>query len=138
MGDSGTGTRKGMLRRLSTFGTLQREEFQASINALNLFFGAIIGVNFSDMQDLPPKDYAVVLFLTASLIALILIVSNTRRRVWSAFQLLLALAGYYYLFRIDPMIEGISDNLMVTLGVWAACALIYEFGTPVEKDERGD
>ena len=138
MANSEAGKRKGLLRRISSVGSLQREEFQASINALNLFFGAIIGVNFSDLQELPPKDYAIVLFLTASLIALILIVSNTRRGVWSAFQLVVALAGYFYLFRVDPLIEGISDNLMVTLGVWAACALLYEFGTPVEKDEPGD
>ena len=138
MAENETGKRKGLLQRIATFGSLQREELQASINALHLFFGAIIGVNFSDLQELPPKEYALVLFLTAFLIAMILIVSNTRRKIWSAFQLLITLAGYYYLFRVDPLIEGISDNLMVTLGVWAACALLYEFGTPVEKDEPDD
>lgn len=123
------------LKRFFGMSSLRPEEYRASINALNIFFGAIIGVNFSSLQELPPVDYAYVLLLTSALIALILIVSNSKRRIWSAVQLIVALAGYYYLFRIQVVIEGVTDHLLVTLGIWAASALFYEFSAQKSDDQ---
>ena len=129
---SHSGKAKLWARRFFGMGSLRPEEYRASINALNIFFGAIIGVNFSSMQELPLRDYAYVLLLTSALIALILIVSYSKRRILSAVQLIVALAGYYYLFRIQVVIEGVTDHLLVTLGIWAASALFYEFSAQRE------
>lgn len=127
-----------LLQKIFGLGYLRQDEYRASINALNIFFGAIIGVNFSNLQALPPRDYAYILFLTSALVVLILIVSNTRRKVWSAVQLIAALAGYYYLFRVDVLIEGVSDHLLITLAIWAGSALLYEFSPREPEDESAD
>lgn len=127
------------LRAILGFGRLRADEYRASINALNIFFGAIIGVNFASLEALPPLDYAAVLLVTSAVVALILIVSNTTRRVSSVIQLLLALGAYYWLFRIEQAITGVSDNLLITLGIWAGSALFYEFsGRLPEEDAAGD
>ncbi|VVT02465.1 hypothetical protein [Erythrobacter sp. EC-HK427] len=126
------------LRAIFSLGRMRTDERRASINALNIFFGAIIGVNFSSLQQLPLKDYTVILVLTSAVIALILIVANTSRRVWSAVQLFIALAGYYYLVRVDGLIAGVSDYLLVTLGLWALLVIIYEFsGSDDEGESAG-
>ena len=128
--------RRGWLARAMSFGTLRESEYRASINALNIFFGAIVGVNFSNMEDLPPADYAIVLFITSALIALILIVSNSSRRLWSIVQLLIAMGGYYYLARVDVLLEGVTDHLLITLGVWAGGALLYEISGRVPDPDH--
>ncbi|MEL6876560.1 MAG: hypothetical protein AAGL68_00490 [Pseudomonadota bacterium] len=120
-----------------SIGRLREDEHRASIDALNLFFGAIVGVNFASMTNLNAKDYATLLFITATLIALILVVSNTRRRIWSAIQLIGALALFAWLFLVEKVVEGVDQKLMVTLAVWSAAALLYEF-TPRLKEPRAE
>ncbi len=121
----------------ASFGRQQEQEYRASVNALNLFFGAIVGVNFANMVELPAEDYAILLFVTALMISFILVISSTSRKVWSAVQLAAALTGYYLLFVGDPIIEGVDRKLVITLAVWAGSTLLFEF-TPRDPDPEPD
>ena len=114
---------------------LQAEEYRASIQGLNLFFGAIIGVSFASAESLPVRDYAALLFLTAAIVMIILIVSNTRRRIYSVVQLVAVMAGAWVVLVRRPFIEGIPPSLFPTLAIWSLLAALTEF-TPREKDAR--
>lgn len=112
----------------------QREsEFRASIDAFNLFFGAVVGIHFATIPDMPLDDYAVMLVVTSMIISLILIVPNTSRRIVGAVQLVVGLGAYYYAARYTDLLIGVDDKLLVTLGVWGASALLYVF-TPRDPD----
>ena len=112
---------------------LQAEEYRASIQGLNLFFGAIIGVSFAGAEDLPLEDYASLLLLTAAIVMIILIVSNTRRRLFGFLQLLIATGVAWYVMVRDPFIDGIPAPLFPTLAIWSLLAALTEF-TPREKE----
>lgn len=114
----------------STF-VLQAEEYRASVQSLNIFFGAIIGVSFARIENMPMFEYASLLVITAAAVSIILIVSNTRRRIYSALNLLLMLAALWFMFAYEPIFEGIPDQLLPTLIVWAVMAILTEF-TPRE------
>lgn len=114
-------------------GRLHEREHRASMDAFNLFFGAIVGVNFANQSAMAVKDYAILLFLTAALIALILIISNTSRRIWSAIQLIIVFGVYYLLTMVEKIVGEVDEKLVVTLAVWAAAALLFEF-TPRDPD----
>ena len=114
-------------------GRLHEREHRASMDALNLFFGAIVGVNFANQSAMDVKDYAVLLFLTACLIALILIISNMSRRIWSAIQLIIIFGAYYLLTMVEKIVGEVDEKLVVTLAVWAGAALLFEF-TPRDPD----
>lgn len=115
---------------------LQAEEYRASVQALNLFFGAIIGVSFAGAVGLPLEDYSVLLFITAMIVTIILIVSNSRRRFYSFAQLGLVMLGAWYVFVREPFMDGIPATLFPTLAVWSLLAALTEF-TPREKRDRG-
>ncbi len=120
---------------LASLSTWQRGEYRASMDSLNLFFGAIIGVAFSGIEDMPLYDYGVLLFLTAVLVAAILTVSNTRRRLWALFNLGGGLLAYWVLGIRGEAFGPLPETVFPTLLVWAAMAVLFEF-TPREKDHE--
>lgn len=125
-------------RWLQSLGRMQREEYRATMNALNIFFGAIIGVNFASAEGLPLEDYVTLLLLTALTVTNILIVSNTRRRLWSTLNLGLFLIIFYLAFYAGEIFDEFGDvpeKLLPTLVVWAGLAVMFEF-SPREEDSR--
>ncbi len=132
-----TKSAKEIAKGLSDTGRLRESEYRASVDALNLFFGAIVGVNFAGLTDLSSADYAILLFITATLIGFILMVSKTTRRIWSAVQLTIFMAGYAWLGLVEKVIEGVDEKLVITLAVWTGAALLAEF-TPRDPDPEPD
>ncbi|MBZ6377531.1 hypothetical protein B5C34_04455 [Pacificimonas flava] len=112
---------------------MQREEYRAAVDSLNLFFGAIVGVAFARIESMATADYTLLLVMTAVLIAAILTVANSRRRLYSAFGMLLMFAAYHYLFIYEEAVGAIPETLFPTLCVWGALMLLYEF-SPRERD----
>ena len=102
-------------RQTQSYGTWQRSEYRASMDSLNLFFGAITGVAFSDLGSLPTEDYSALLVITALLVALILTFSNTRRRLMALLNLLLGLAGYWYLCIHEEAFGKLPQTVFPTL-----------------------
>ena len=111
---------------------LQAEEYRASIQGLNLFFGAILGVGFVGAEEMAMGDYMALLAVTACAVMLILTVSFSRRRLYSVLQLAVMMAALWYIFVHAPFVVGIPNTLFPTLAVWSLLATVTEF-TPREK-----
>ncbi|WP_422343210.1 hypothetical protein [Parasphingorhabdus sp.] len=135
-----------MKKLLGSFNNLfkfTRKEYEASINALNIFFGAVIGISLGSIGDIPTKDYVLLLVLTVTAVTAILFVTYSERRYWSIF---LAGLTLYAMWSMDQSSDGIIDlppKLLPTLGVWGALAIITEFSdiikeTPTEDEAEDD
>ncbi|MGB3722852.1 MAG: hypothetical protein WA979_08550 [Pacificimonas sp.] len=124
-------------RGVKSTGTLQVEEYRASVQALNIFFGAIIGVSFGQIGDIDIPNYMLLLFVTSATVTVILIVSNTRRFVYSSLLLIAVLGSVWYGIYRGAVFTDVPRLLFPTLLVWSAMALLTEF-TPREKDAAAD
>lgn len=123
---------RGVGKNAMSFLAFRAEEYRATMDSLNLFFGAIVGVVFAGLEGLPPRDFASLLVATSVVVSLILLAVHSRRRLVSLANLLLSLAGYWYLFYQDAVVGPLSPNLFITLATWAALAVIYEFSPRIE------
>lgn len=119
---------------LSNYLKLTRKEYDASINALNLFFGAVIGVNLGGIEEIELQQYVALLTTTSTAVTTILFVSYSERRYWSIFLMLLALFGLWKLGNQEQLYE-LPPKLLPTLGLWAGIALLTQFSDIVEDDE---
>ena len=117
---------------------LTRKEYDASVNALNLFFGAVIGVSLGSIGDIDVKEYVMLLIATATAVTTILYVSYSERRYWSILIMVFVLAGIWGIGNADDNLFDLPAKLLPTLGVWAAMAVITEFSDIAEDgDELG-
>ncbi len=103
-------------------------EYRASLNALNIFFGAVIGVSLGGIEEMTRSDYILLLFLTSTIVIAILFVSYTHRPIWNTIMLAMVLCGFWYGAEYTDFIDiEIPDKLMPTLWVWAGMAVATEF-----------
>lgn len=119
-----------MIKRLLGIGnplTYTHREYEAAVNALNIFFGAVIGVSLGGAEDLPTGDYVLLLLGTAAMVTAILFVSYSHRRVWNCLWLAAVLVGYWYLTERGGFGFPVPDKLLPTLAVWAGMAVFTEF-----------
>ena len=129
-----------MLKKLRGIGDPFRpteREYQASINALNIFFGAVIGINLGGAESLSVGDYVVLLVATSAIVMAILFVSYTHRRIWNSIVLVASLAAYWYILERDGFAVDVSDKLAPTLAIWGTMAILTEF-MPRSKDPAED
>ena len=130
-----------MLEKLRKIGDplkLTQREYQATINALNIFFGAIIGVSLGNIAEIPIKEYVILLFVIAAMVSNILIVTFSHRRVWNSLVLVAVLLIAWYLESDSSgQIIDFPDRVLPTLSVWAAMAVMTEF-TQRTKDPEED
>ncbi len=116
-------------------------EYRAALNALNIFFGVVIGVSLGGVEAMGRGDYMMLLLLTSTIVIAILYVSYLHRPLWNAIMLAAILGGFWY------VVEGrqgggfldfeVPDKLMPTLWVWAGMAIVTEF-SPRSPDPEQD
>ncbi len=108
---------------------LTQREYEASLNALNIFFGAIIGVSLGNIEAMSVEDYVVLLLATATIVSTILIVSYSHRRIWNMMMMfsLLGLAWYVDIYKVKGIDIDFPEKLLPTLSVWAGLAVLLEF-----------
>lgn len=126
-----------MLKKLvdaKNYFKLTRKEYEASINALNLFFGAVIGVSLGSIAEIATREYVVLLISTATAVTTILFVSYSDRRYWSILLMLVALAALWWIGESKDNLLVLPSKLMPTLGVWAAMAMVTEFTDLVPEE----
>ncbi len=116
---------------------LTQREYEATINALNIFFGAIIGVSLGNIAEIPLKDYMILLVIIATLVSSILLVTYTHRRIWNSVMLTVFLLVAWYL-ESDTGGELIDfpDRVLPTLTVWAAMAVSTEFSDRADDPNK--
>ena len=113
-------------------------EYQANVDGLNLFFGAVLGVVMATTDRLATMDFAITLAATASLVVTLLYISSSRHRLMYAVMatvLLLLLPRALGQLLHDP--AGVPPHLQPTLLVWLAFIILVEFA-PRESIADGE
>ena len=113
-------------------------EVAATVQAMNLFFGAVIGFILADIQDIATRDYVIVLIITVSVVMAILWLSQSHRRLYSVFSLAISLGLYAWVDLANPAGFGdnIPDKMLPTLAVWSMLAVGTEFRMRMEEPEK--
>ncbi len=103
-------------------------EYRAAINALNIFFGAVIGVSLGGVEEMGRGDYMILLLLTSTVVIAILYVSYSHRPLWNALLLTTVLGAFWYGAEHAGAFDfEVPDKLMPTLWVWAGMVIVTEF-----------
>ncbi|MEO0441594.1 MAG: hypothetical protein AAF067_12065, partial [Pseudomonadota bacterium] len=111
-------------------------EYEASINALNIFFGAVIGISLGSIGDIPTMDYVLLLIITAAAVTAILFVTYSERQYWSILLVGLVLFAMWSMNEGDDQIVKLPPKLLPTLAVWALMAISTEFTDLVPDEEK--
>jgi len=114
-------------------GRMTRSEYRANLNGLGIFFGAVLGFVMAGTDTLPPRDFALTLFFSATVVITILYVSSSPRRILYAILSAVLIAALPRLLGelLSPGAQ-IPRNLQPTLAVWLGITLLVEF-LPREK-----
>ena len=120
-----------MMGKMKGLWTQTPREKAATVDGINLFFGALLGANLGTLDGLGLYDYAKVIFILAGTVMTLRVFSTSERRVY-AFGLLatyvVAIALFLYLLKRDAGIAPADvDRLAVTLTLWLGSVLLVEF-----------
>lgn len=102
-------------------------EYRANIDGLNLFFGAVLGVVMATTEGLDARNFAAVLFVTASLVVSLLYISASRRRI--GYAVLTAVSILLLPQILGELARGAAAprQLQVTMAVWLTFIVAVEF-----------
>jgi uncharacterized membrane protein YccC len=119
------------MRRLKAIFTANEQEYQAALNGLSIFFGAILGVALGGVEDLEPLPYITLLLMVSGVVLAILYIPASRHRVAYAVGLIVLLTTLLVTHDPGDMILGsfpLPGKLLPTLIVWTAATILVEFG----------
>ncbi|MGX5732125.1 hypothetical protein ACWKWK_16530 [Pseudoxanthomonas beigongshangi] len=128
-------TRPTLMRRLG-LGKMSSGEYQANLNGLNMFFGAVLGLVLTGTEKLDAWQFGVLLFCLAGNVITILFISSSRNRVsYAVFALVNAL--------LFPKVMGfllrgpdlVPDKIQPTLLVWTVMTIVVEFWARQKEPE---
>ena len=116
---------------------MSHQEYKANVNALNIFFGAVLGFVLASAEQLTSIDFGITLMCLATTVAFILYITFSRYRIlYSIFSLVLA---YFVPDIINDLIAGPEvhlDKIRPTLLVWTLMAIVIEFQPRNTADEK--
>lgn len=114
-------------------------ERTASENAASLFFGALIGANLGLIQDMPIRDYVLIVAILSMTVLYIQLITVGLRRLYYAINLAMVIA-LLWLVLMSPFADGIftsgespSAHLFWTIALWLATILTIHM-RPVRED----
>jgi len=116
-------------------GRMSTGEYQANLNGLNMFFGAVLGFVLAGTERLTDWQFGVVLFSLAGVVITVLYISSSRNRL--AYALLALLYAGVFPEAIDFMMHGhglVPDKVRPTLLVWIAMTMLVEFWARDRKE----
>ena len=100
-------------------------EYRANVDGINIVFGAVLGFVLAGSESLPPTDFMILLFTSASIVISILYLSHSEYKLFYGAA---TAALIWFLPRITTdflEIESIPA-LQPTLAVWATMVLLVE------------
>lgn len=109
-------------------GRMAASEYQANLNGLNMFFGAVLGFVLAGTEKLSDVQFGVVLLLLAGVVITILYISASRSRITYALLALACAASFPEM--VDYALKGqdlVPGKLRPTLLVWTILAIAIEF-----------
>lgn len=101
-------------------------EYEANIQGINIVFGAVLGFVLAGANDLPQREFAVLLFLSAGAVTSILYLAHSQYKLFYGVTTALLI---YLLPHIlaDPFDVTDVPQLQPTLAVWAAMIFSVAF-----------
>lgn len=109
------------------WGRMTHSEYRANLNGLNIFFGAVLGVVLAGTETLGQKDFAMTLFISATLVITILYVSSSPHRIGYALLAGIFIAGLPRLLQLLTDGAPVPPHLQPTMAVWLGITLMAEF-----------
>jgi hypothetical protein len=113
-------------------------EKRASVNGVNLFFGALIGANLGTLESMSLRDYTLIAAIVCMIVLYIQVAPVARRR-WSYLFNLGALVAGLYLLLFDPLGQDVfqdrpapTPHIFVTICLWLVSVALIEF-RPIAK-----
>ena len=119
---------------MRNFFRMTESERRSQFQALNLFFGALLGANLGVLMDLPPGEYLRLVVMLAASVAVLQFAFASRRLIYAGL-LVVAYAGFITISIVDPSAgEAAFAPYMLkigtTMGVWLLALLVIRL-TPV-------
>ena len=112
----------------SGLGKMTSSEYQANLNGLNMFFGAVLGFVLTGTETLNTWQFGFVLMMLASAVISILFISSSKHRLaYSIYALIIALTLpelINFILRGDGLVP---DKIRPTLVVWTLMTILVEF-----------
>jgi len=103
------------------------KEYEASVAALNIFFGAVIGVSLGNLENTSIRDYIELLIGTSAAVMSILFITYSDRKLYSLFSAVFLMGLIWWFGYFDEDKFSLPPKLLPTLGVWLLLALLTEF-----------
>jgi hypothetical protein len=133
----------GMWRRMLGIEDQTRAEKRASINGMNLFFGALIGANLGTLERLAINDYTLLISIVALIVLYIQLAPIARRR-WTYLGTLAVMVGALYFLLLTPHGQALfqdrprpSPHLFVTICLWLGTVAWIEVRPLAKVPEAG-
>lgn len=109
-------------------GRMSTGEYQANLNGLNMFFGAVLGFVLAGTERLNAWQFGVLLLSLASIVVTVLYISSSKNK------LMYAGLAFFYAATLPEMMnfmlrsqDIVPDKVRPTLLVWIAMTVLVEF-----------
>ena len=109
-------------------GRMSTGEYQANLNGMNMFFGAVLGFVLSGTEKLSSWQFGVMLAALAAVVITVLYISSSKHRL--GYALLAVLYAATFPEGMDFMLRSndvVPDKVRPTLLVWIAMTIMVEF-----------
>jgi hypothetical protein len=131
-----------MAGKLQALWTQTAREKTATVDGINLFFGALLGANLGSIEGLGLFDYAKLIFILAGTVMTLRIFSTSERRSYAAgllgaYVVLVGLFLYILHRRPAGFAPADVERLAVTLAIWLGAVIAVELypTTGTDKDQ---
>ena len=129
-----------MWRTLLGIDPQTRTEKRASVNGLNLFFGALIGANLGSLEQLALQDYTLLISMICVIVLYIQLAPVARQR-WLYLGILVMTVALLYVLLLTPQgLQFFKDrprpapHLFVTICIWLLSVAYVEL-RPLARSE---
>lgn len=109
-------------------GRMSSGEYQANLNGMNMFFGAVLGFVLSGTEKLNAWQFGVLLTSLAGVVITVLYISSSKHRLaYSLLALFYAATFPEIMGLLLRSPEAIPDKIRPTLLVWIGMTVLVEF-----------
>ena len=109
-------------------GRMTNGEYQANLNGLNMFFGAVLGFVLTGTETLRSWQFALVLSCLAGAVISILYISSSKNKVAYAIYALVIALTFPELIDFSLHAKGlVPEKIRPTLLVWTVMTILIEF-----------
>jgi len=110
------------------FGRMSDGEYQANLNGINMFFGAVLGVVLAGIEKLSSVQFGFVLVLLAANVTSIMFISGSRHRiVYAIYTVALSFATPSIIVLVLHTKDAIPSKVLPTLLAWTLMTIAVEF-----------